>query len=73
MGSSDERGTPLERVEVLVADLLALDRVLREVPQNLLISEAESVNRLMQAIPMDAFRAEHSDSPASPEEDTTRA
>jgi hypothetical protein len=59
--SSGEFAPPLERVEVLVADLLALDRVLREVPQNLLTSEAESVNRLMQAIPMDAFRSAHSD------------
>jgi hypothetical protein len=47
-------------VEVLVDDLLALDRVLRKVPQNLLISESEGINRLMQAIPLDAFRAARS-------------
>jgi hypothetical protein len=47
-------------VEVLVDDLLALDRVLREIPQNLLISESEGINRLMQAIPLDAFRAAQS-------------
>lgn len=62
MGADQEMTATSLTARVRVADLLALERVLREVPGHLLVSGGDSLNRLMEAIPKGAFEAARSGS-----------